>query len=419
MPTRTSRRTLVLALADLGRSLRMQRHALALAAASPDVEVEVVGYEGSPVQTPVTAEPRVRCRRLPARDTGEVVASRWNPVAAARAARRGLTLAQVVFTGSGPDVILVQSPAPASARMLSWAAARTRGARLVIDWHNRATAAGAAADRANAVRAITRRERRWARRADAHLASSRALADWLHREYKVDAAVLYDRAPSWFGRADLSAAAALWQKLSRDLKLGARRIPIAVCPTGWTPSDDFDLLIESLERAERRLSPLGAPREASDPDLAVLLTGRGPLRTAIEARLARRTFARIAVRTTWLEPAEYVTLVGMADVGICLHQSASGLDLPGKLAEFRGASVPAYAYDYAPVLNEVLESGKQGVTFRDPGDLAAALVALATNDLESIPALNASRTWLAAHPAERWEDHWQAIAAPILVSKTR
>ncbi len=408
-----SPRTLVLALADLGRSPRMQRHALALAHASPEMEVEIVGYEGSPVQMPVTAEPRVRCRRLSARQESEATSAWWNPVAIGRTADRSVQMGRVLFGGARPRIILVQSPTSGSARTLSWLASRARGARLVIDWHDCHAVTRPSDDHAG-IRAMARRERRWARHAHAHLAASRAMADWLHREYKVRAAVLYDRPASWFARPDLAAAANLWSRLSRDLSLGPRRIPIAVCPTGWTPSEDFDLLLEALERAERRLAARGSAADSSSPELVVLLTGRGPLRTAVEARLKRRSFARVAVRTTWLEPADYVVLVGMADVGISLHQSASGLDLPGKLAEFRGVGVPALALDYAPVLGEVLEKGKQGVTFREPGELATLLVALATNDLESQPLLISSRTWLAAHPAERWEDHWQEVASPVL-----
>ena len=89
----------------------------------------------------------------------------------------------------------------------------------------------------------------------------------------------------------------------------------------------------------------------------------------------------------------------MADAGLCLHQSASGFDLPMKLADFRGAGIPVCAYDYAPVLSEVLTPGHEGVTFRDPGELASLFVALARADLGKVPQFAAARTWLAANPA--------------------
>ena len=71
----------------------------------------------------------------------------------------------------------------------------------------------------------------------------------------------------------------------------------------------------------------------------------------------------------------------MADLGLCLHQSSSGLDLPMKLADLRGAGVPVAVYDYAPVLGEVMTTGQEGVTFRDPGDLASLLVSVATRSI--------------------------------------
>ena len=140
------------------------------------------------------------------------------------------------------------------------------------------------------------------------------------------------------------------------------------------------------------------------------MTGRGDMRAEFEQRLARRDFKRVAVRTVWLEPGDYPTLVGMADAGLCLHQSSSGLDLPMKLADFRGAGVPVCAFDYGPVLSEVLTAGHEGVTFGEPGELATLLVALATADFSSVPKFAAARTWLAANPAERWQEHWDETA---------
>ena len=148
----------------------------------------------------------------------------------------------------------------------------------------------------------------------------------------------------------------------------------------------------------------------------MFLTGRGAAARNFEQRAARRNFKAIAVKTVWLEPADYPTLVGMADLGLCLHQSSSGLDLPMKLADLRGAGVPVATYDYAPVLGEVMTTGHEGVTFRDPGDLAALLVGVATRSLAPDPPLAKSRAWLAQNPPERWEVQWDGPHGRIWIS---
>src|SRR6185503_5319778 len=104
------------------------------------------------------------------------------------------------------------------------------------------------------------------------------------------------------------------------------------------------------------------------------------------------------------------------DLGLCLHQSSSGLDLPMKLADLRGAGVPVAVYDYAPVLGEVMTTGQQGVLFRDPGDLANVLVSAARGSTPADASLSKSRAWLAHNPAERWDAQWDKSARPVLLA---
>lgn len=407
-------RTAVIVIGDLGRSPRMQYHAASLAAAGG--EVDLIGLEGAPPVPAVAAEPRIRCHRMSDRAFAGRAAGgirRFVLGSALRACGQGVRLLAILLRIPKPDVVLVQNPPAFPALAIAWLAARLRGARFVIDWHNlsHTIAAVKVGEAHRAVKALKRSERRWARRADAHLTVSHAFADWLSREYRVKAAVVYDRPWPAFTRPSPEAASALWNTLKIDLPAGAARPPIVVCPTSWTPDEDFDLLLEALERAERQLARAGV----ASPALAVFLTGRGQLRETFEQRAARRHFKMIAVKTVWLEPADYPTLVGMADLGVCLHQSASGLDLPMKLADLRGAGVPTAAYDYAPVLGEVMTTGQEGVMFRDPGDLANILVAVATRAIAADAPLARARAWLAQHPAERWDAQWQAAAKPVLV----
>lgn len=409
--------TAVVVLGDLGRSPRMQYHALALAV--NDGSVDLIGLEGTPLHARLTTEPRVHTHRLRDGFDSRTAGGRRRYVwlSALRAIAHAGRLLTTLLRVPKPHVILVQNPPASPTLWVAWTVARLRGARLVVDWHNlsHAILAVTLGEQHRAVRSLRRSERRWGRRADAHLAVSSELAQWLRREWGIQAKVLYDRPPAVFAKPSLEAANELWQRLARDLNLGTRRIPLVVCPSSWTPDEDFDLLLEALERTERLLHPARTNGEIVNPAIAVLMTGRGALREDFEKRLSRRHLAAVAARTVWLEPGDYPTLVGMADAGLCLHQSASGLDLPMKLADFRGAGVPVCAYDYAPVLHEALTPGHDGVTFDDPGDLAAILVALARGDVSAVPLFAASRTWLAANVPERWEDHWEAVARPLLV----
>ena len=406
-------RTAVIVLGDLGRSPRMQYHAVSLAAAGS--EVDVIGLEGSPPVPALAGNPHIRCHRLPdrsftSRSKGGVRRYVW--ASAFRALGQAARLFGTLMRIPRPDLILVQNPPAFPTLFVGWLASRIRGARFVIDWHNlsHTITAVKVGEHHRAVKAVARSERRWARRAHAHLAVSQALAKWLAREYRVTPTVVYDRPAAVFDTPAPASASALWDTLAAEHQLGAARLPIVVSPTSWTPDEDFDLLLEALERAERQL--MKEPRPT--PALAVFLTGRGPLREGFEQRAARRQFKAIAVKTVWLEPADYPTLIGMADLGLCLHQSSSGLDLPMKLADLRGAGVPVATYDYAPVLGEVMTTGHEGVTFRDPGDLANLFIGVATRS-SADTALSKSRSWLAQHPAERWDAQWDASARHVLL----
>jgi len=391
----------------------MQYHAMSLAEAGHDVDL--VGLEGAAPMPAIAQHPRVTCHRLSdhafqGRAKGGV--KRFVAGSMARAVGQARRLFVMLMRLPKADVLLVQNPPAVPTLAVAWTVARLRGSRLVIDWHNlsHTVAAVRLGETHRAVKALSRSERRWARRADGHLAVSRALAEWLAARYGIRAAVAYDRPAPVFTATLPSAAVALWSRLASEANLGADRLPLVVCPTSWTPDEDFDLLLEALERADRQL----ATGEPPAPRLAVILTGRGALRPTFEARLARRTFKSIAVRTHWLEPADYPLLIGMADLGLCLHQSASGLDLPMKVADFRGAGVPVAAFDYAPVLGEVITSGREGITFRDPGGLAEVLVTVASRAIDPASALGRSKAWLFENPAERWDSQWQAAALPVL-----
>jgi len=99
------------------------------------------------------------------------------------------------------------------------------------------------------------------------------------------------------------------------------------------------------------------------PELVILVTGDGARRAEFERRFAGLPARRIQLRARFLEPEDYPRVVGSADLGLCLHRSSSGLDIPMKIADLFGAGVPVCALDYGACLAERVRHGDNGLLF--------------------------------------------------------
>ena len=415
-------RAAVVVVGDLGRSPRMQYHAQALAA--NDATVDLIGYEGAALPRLITNQPRITVHRLAEprlrRRAGPSI-TLYALFAIIDGVLSAYRLWRTLLKIPRPDVILVQNPPSMPTLAVAWAIARVRKARLVIDWHNLGyTLLTLRLGQWHpAVRLARWLERIFGRLADAHLCVSRGFAKFLHDRFGVKAvSVLYDRPAAVFVPIERSERDRLRQSLFARLGVrGAGAVGFIISPTSWTADEDFDVVIDAVRYVEDRIRGW----EAGEPgrrfaDLVMLVTGDGQRRAEFERRFAGLPARRVQLRTRWLEPEDYPRIVGAADLGLCLHRSSSGLDIPMKVADLFGAGVPVCALDYGASLAERVRHGDNGLLFSTARQLADLLFDLFESYPDEPSLLARLRTGARRSARPTWEEGWTKEARPVLLN---
>lgn len=298
-----------------------------------------------------------------------------------------LRLAMGLLGDGSWDAALVQNPPGFPALLAAWIGRRGRRAALVLDWHN----AGAGLLRRRSLAGIYAWcERTTARLADVHWAVSAAFAATLAPRR---ATVVHDRPSRRFVTLAqvTESRVAWWKRVWPDQPSPPDNARWVVAPSSWTADENHAALLHVAEWwREHAADWRGSP-------VAVIATGRGPGRAEFERTAATLGGGPVAIHFGWVPQGEYPALLAHADAGLCLHTSSSGLDLPMKLADFRGAGLPALVWGYGPVLAEVFREGDHGVIFRDEAGLSEALHTLAQKPLGAR---------IGCEPGDTWEDEW-------------
>ena len=398
----------------------MLYHAQALAANGLDVDL--VGFEGTPLPKAVADDLRIKVRRLnPAtlRLRRGVSGSTYAVAGLVDAARLSLRLWRTLRTLRRPDLVLIQNPPAFPTLAVAWFSLRRRGVRFVIDWHNLGyTLLSLRLGQWHpAVRLARWLERRDARRVEANLCVSRGLAAFLESRFGVQQArVLYDRPASAFVPMDRADRERLRQALFTRLGVHGGMVAFIVCPTSWTEDEDFDLVIGAVPRLEERIRGWEAAAVGRRfPDLVILVTGDGARRAEFERRFAGLPARRVHLRARWLEPEDYPRVVGSADLGLCLHRSSSGLDIPMKVADLFGAGVPVCALDYGVCLAECVRHGDNGLLFSTARQLSDVLFDLFETFPRDQPLLDRLRGGARKSARPTWELGWEREAKPVLL----
>ncbi len=134
---------------------------------------------------------------------------------------------------------------------------------------------------------------------------------------------------------------------TQQVQLRPDRPLLIISSTSWTEDEDFNILLDFAAYYSKYVRAVVAAKlTTSVPRIFIVITGKGPLKEFYEEKIAKEDFSHVTFFTAWLEIEEYPLLLASSDLGVCLHNSSSGFDLPMKVVDMFGCNLPACAFRY-------------------------------------------------------------------------
>ncbi|XP_016109559.1 chitobiosyldiphosphodolichol beta-mannosyltransferase-like, partial [Sinocyclocheilus grahami] len=188
----------------------------------------------------------------------------------------------------------------------------------------------------------------------------------------------------------------------------AGRPALLISSTSWTEDEDFSVLLQALEEYEKFV-------EAGHklPSLVCVITGKGPQKDYYKKLIDSKEFHHIKICTPWLEAEDYPVLLGSADLGVCLHKSSSGLDLPMKVVDMFGCCLPVCAIHFQ-CLHELVKHEENGLIFKDSKELSEQLKLLLSDFPSDQGKLGIFRKNLRESGQQRWDENWDHNVLPLI-----
>lgn len=192
-------------------------------------------------------------------------------------------------------------------------------------------------------------------------------------------------------------------------------IRLIVSSTSWTADEDFGLLLDALTTYATTPSVDTSVADAKPPILAII-TGKGPQKEHYLERIKllqdEGKLPGIRILTAWLSTRDYASLLAAADLGISLHKSSSGVDLPMKVVDMFGAGLPVAAYSAFESFGELVKEGQNGCGFTTSAELADVLSRLLT--IAGEDELSQLKAGAVKEGALRWDEEWDRVVGNII-----
>lgn len=333
---------------------------------------------------------------------------------------------------------MLQNPPAIPSLPVCWLFCRLSSTELIIDWHNYAYSIMALCLNLNnpLVKITKFIEYYFGKKADKNFCVTLAMKNDLNDKWGIIANVLYDRPPKNFKSINLEEKHNLMIKLSKkyhefgdgndisifteklsngEIILKLNRPGFIVSSTSWTEDEDFSILFDALNEYE---SCCINEKNFNYPNLICVITGKGPLKDfwnkLINEKIKRKEWQHIKVVTPWLDNEDYPKLLASADIGVCLHKSSSGLDLPMKVVDMFGCGLPVCAYNFK-CLDELVKHNENGFHFSNKQQLCQQLknwfLNFPNNQLQ-IELNKKFKNKLNKFQEVRWHGNWSSVVLP-------
>lgn len=389
----------------------MQYHAMSLVKEGYDVDI--VGYGGSTPIRPLLESNSVQFHHLrPVPDFKKYLPSILAFILKGMFQILTLQWCLNAHLTHVPQYLLLQNPPAIPTMIVCWLHCLIYNAKFIIDWHNYAyTIMSLSLGTQNKLVQVSRRyEKYFGRFSKANLCVTRAMRSDLKDNWGIEARTLHDRPPELFKPSSKKEKYTLFEKLSSDypellnfvnVDEKSSELPgLLVSSTSWTEDEDFSILFNALALYDSDAS--------NTTPLVVMVTGKGPMKEYYLDQIRSKKWSKITVYTPWLTPEDYPVLIGCADLGVSLHTSSSGLDLPMKVVDMFGCGVPVCAKNFA-CLSELVRHGENGFVFDTEQELADQ-IATCFRDKAILGKL---ADQVSVFRRQSWHENWKVNALPF------